>query len=362
MNRADAGGRPASDAAPPDFSARRFLVGILLFTGLAVAGTAVAVAGRGGLDAFRVAPMPDPKLLAVAVALMGLDVWLSGLRVHHLAHRLAPAVTLKDAIRADLANRCVAGLTPSQSGGGPAQLYILARAGLSLSGGMAVGTINFLFSSVVLAILGFASLPVVHHRLPGWLRASTDAAVALLVATVAIGGWLIVRTRHRRLSTLAPGRVRRAFDRGVAFMARSLEIARRLFLVHRGPVLRILPITTALVAVKLVCIVAVFRAFVPEGHLSELIGVTVILVICLNFAPTPGGSGIVEGAGTAYLAGAIGPALSTGVVLYWRLLTAYVPLVLGGLILLAQLRRDTQLVRAARRNAPTRLDTPSDGT
>jgi uncharacterized protein (TIRG00374 family) len=353
---------PTESAPPPNFTARRFLVGILLFTGLAVAGTAAAVAGRGGLDAFRVAPRPDPTLLAVAVILMGVDIWLSGLRVHHVAHRLAPSVSFADCIRADLANRCVAGLTPSQSGGGPAQLYILARAGLSFSGGMAVGTINFLFSSVVLALLGFAALPVVHHRLPGWLRASTDAAIALLVATVVLGGWLIVRTRHRRRDTQHPGRLRRLFDRAVAFVTRSLEITRRLFLVHRGPVLRILPITAALVAVKLVCIVAVFRAFVPEGYVSELIGVTVILVICLNFAPTPGGSGIVEGAGTAYLAGAIGPALSTGVVLYWRLLTAYVPLVLGGLILLAQLRRDTRRALVGKRAAAARLDTPPDGT
>jgi hypothetical protein len=342
-------------AASLDFTARRFAAGLLLFAGLAFAGTAVAVAGRGGWEALHGGFAPDVRLLAVAVALMGVDICVSGWRVHHLAHRLAPGVSFADSVRADLANRCLAALTPSQTGGGPAQLYILARAGLPVSGAMAVGTINFLFSSLVLAVLGLAALPFVHDRLPPWLRVSANAAIALLATTVILGGLLIARGRLRRPATQSPGRIRRLLDRGVGVVARSLEIARRLLLVHRAPVLRIFPITALLFATKLLCMVVVFRAFVPDGYVAELIGVTVILVLALNFAPTPGGSGIVEGAGTAYLAGAMGPAVSTGVVLYWRLLTAYMPLVLGGLILLAQLRSDSLRVRG-------RLDTPPGGT
>jgi hypothetical protein len=311
---------------------------------LAVAGFAAAVFGRGGLDAFRSGVSPDPRMLGVGLALMVADVWLGGLRVHHLAHRLCSRVTLLDGIRADLANRCLAGITPWQTGGGAAQLYVLQRAGLPLSGGVAVGTINFLISTVVLVILGFSALPFVQEHLPPWLQVSTEITLGLLVAALVLGAWLIARGRYRRKEE-REGRLRRLLDRSIAFVQRSLETARRLLLVHRAPVIRIFPITVLLFFAKLAYTLAIFRAFWPEGHQTELIGVTVILILALNFAPTPGGGGVVEGAATAYLAGAFDSASSVGFVLYWRMLTAYLPVLAGGLILLQQLGRDSRRLR-----------------
>ena len=93
----------------------------------------------------------------------------------------------------------------------------------------------------------------------------------------------------------------------------------------------------------------VFRAFEPRGHFEEMVGVLVIFILSLFFAPTPGATGVAEGAGTAFLAGSLGTAASVGFVLTWRMLTLYVPVLVGGLVLLHQLGRD------ARRLA--RLDT-----
>jgi uncharacterized protein (TIRG00374 family) len=324
------------------------VAGLLLVGGLGLAGFAVAVVGRGGLDALRSGVRPDPGMLAVGLLLMLVDVWLGGLRVHILAHRLCSRVRLWDGIRADLANRCLAGITPWQTGGGAAQLYVLARAGLPLSAGVAVGTINFLISTVVLVVLGFSALPFVHEHLPRWLQISTQATLGLLVITLILGSFLIARGRYRRKKEVAEGRIRRLVDRAVAFVQRSLETARRLTLVHRGPVLRVFPITALLFVAKLAYTYAIFRAFWPEGHVTELTGVTVILVLALNFAPTPGGGGVVEGTATAYLAGAFDSASSVGFVLYWRFLTAYFPVFLGGLILLRQLGRDSKRLSGAR--------------
>ncbi|NNE44860.1 MAG: flippase-like domain-containing protein [Gemmatimonadetes bacterium] len=336
------------EPVPPDFSTQKFVAGMLLIAGLAVAGVAVAVAGRGGWDAFRSGANPDLKMLALASGLMLVDIWLGGLRVHHLAHRLVSKLTLGDGLRADLANRCLAGITPWQTGGGAAQIYILARAGLPLSSGVAVGTINFLVSTIVLVLFGFIGLPLVHDKLPGWVQASAQITLWLLVA-ILIGGVLaIIFSKHKRRTNTHDGRIRRWLQRAFEFTTRSLETSRRLMLVHRSSVIRVFPITVALFLTKLGYTWAVFRAFEPEGFVSEMIGVAVILVLALNFAPTPGGSGVVEGGATAYLAGALPAASAAGIVVYWRLLTAYLPVVIGGLILLAQLRRDSQRVGRSR--------------
>jgi uncharacterized protein (TIRG00374 family) len=331
---------------------RRFVAGLVLIVGLAVAGVAVAVVGRGGWDAFRTGVTPNFRMLGIAGLLMLVDVFLGGLRVHHLANCLSSRVTLRDGIRADLANRCLAGITPWQTGGGAAQIYILARAGLTWSSGVAVGTINFLVSTIALILFGFIGLPLVYDHLPGWVQKSSQATLVLLVVVLTAGVWMIAVGRYRRKTVIAEGKWRRGLDRVVAFVTRSLETSRRLFLVHRGPVLRVIPITFGLFLAKLGYTYAVFRAFEPEGFVSELIGVAVILVLALNFAPTPGGSGIVEGGATAYLAGALDASSAAGIVVYWRLLTAYLPVVVGGLVLLAQLRRDSRRIGGGEAGGP----------
>ena len=45
---------------PPEFSRRRLVAGLLLLSGLAIGGIALAMAGRGGLEAFRTATPRTP--------------------------------------------------------------------------------------------------------------------------------------------------------------------------------------------------------------------------------------------------------------------------------------------------------------
>jgi uncharacterized protein (TIRG00374 family) len=346
--------RPAAPAAPPpDFSSRRLVAGILLGTGLAVAGIAIAIASRGGLDALRTATPPDFRYATIALLFAGLDTWLGGYRLYYMAHRLAPGVRPLDGVRADLANRCLAGITPWQTGGGAAQLYVLARAGLRVSGGVAIGTINFLVSTLILIVFGFVALALLPSHLPRWLHVSTISTLGFLIFLVMLGGWLLAKGRFPDASTegdASPlargGRVRRAVNRGLAFVHHSLEIARGLMRSHPRPVLNLFPITTAMLASKLMYTYFVFRAFQPEGHFEEMVAVLVILILSLFFAPTPGASGVAEGAGTAFLMPTLGVASSVGFVLYWRMLSLYLPVLFGGLTLLHQLGRDSRRVGA----------------
>jgi len=50
---------------------------------------------------------------------------------------------------------------------------------------------------------------------------------------------------------------------------------------------------------------------------------------------------VAEASATAFLAGSLGAAGSAGFVLAWRWITAYLPVVAGGIVLLNQMRRDT---------------------
>ncbi|MGH2571450.1 MAG: lysylphosphatidylglycerol synthase transmembrane domain-containing protein, partial [bacterium] len=293
---------PKEPPLAPDFTARRLAGGILLGTGLAVCGIAIAIVGRGGREALHAASPPDFRFVAIAMLFAALDTWLGGYRLYHMARRLAPGVRPLDGLRADLANRCLAGITPFQTGGGPAQLYVLARVGLRVSAGVAIGTINFLVSTLVLIGFGVVALAFLPESLPGWLRVSTLSTLGVLVLLVVLGVLLLVKGRLP-VTRGGGGRLARSVHRVLGVARRSLDIARKLLRAEPRAVLGLFPITIGLLAAKAVTTYFVFRAFAPRGHFEEMVGVLVIFILSLFFAPTPGATGVAEGAGTAFLVG-----------------------------------------------------------
>ncbi|MEZ5066916.1 MAG: lysylphosphatidylglycerol synthase transmembrane domain-containing protein [bacterium] len=335
-----------------DFGPRRFLSALILALALAIVGAAVGVLSRGGALDLAAARPAQPALLAVALLVTVIDVLAAGLRLHVLAHRISPRVRLRDCVRASLANTCLAGLTPSQAGGGAAQLYVLNRAGLPWRAGVAIGTINFLASIAVLALAGLVARIGLHDALPGWLRLSTTATVtALGLLTIALLALL-------RWGQLAPTQdsidssrgVKRAVLQTRKFLHDSLEIARELFREHPRHTAATIPLTALVYGAKLAFTIVVFRAYCPAGHFDDMIGALLVLVLALYFAPTPGASGLAEGATTAYLAGALGTASAAGFALWWRTLALYVPVVIGGFVILAELARDARPLAAPRKS------------
>lgn len=342
---------PERAARTLDFGPKRFVSAGLLVATLAIAGAVAAIVGRGGMETFSTAPPPSPGYLALGLLFALVDVSVGGLRLWVLAHRIAPEVTWRDCIRVNLGNMCMAGLTPGQTGGGAAQLYLFARAGLPWRGGVAVGTINFLVSIAVLAIFGILGLVAFQDALPPWLRASSVTTISLLVALILAGVLLIGKGhflgRFDHPDEEKVGRIGKWLGRTRRFVHDSLEIARELLREHPWHSLATLPLTLMIYGLKFAYTWAVFRAFQPEGHFEEMVGALIVLMLSLYFAPTPGASGIAEGATTAFLSATLPTASAVGFVLYWRALTLYTPILLGGFVLLSQLRTDARELRPA---------------
>ncbi|MDX1812533.1 MAG: lysylphosphatidylglycerol synthase domain-containing protein, partial [Gammaproteobacteria bacterium] len=87
-----------------------------------------------------------------------IEPFASGLRMWVIARVLKPGVSLWTCLKAECANIGVAILTPSQTGGGFGQIYMLSRGGLSLGTALTVTLISFLGSIVVLLFIGIHSL------------------------------------------------------------------------------------------------------------------------------------------------------------------------------------------------------------
>jgi uncharacterized membrane protein YbhN (UPF0104 family) len=86
------------------------------------------------------------------------ETFAAGLRIWVISRALQPGVSLWTCLKAEWANLGLAMLTPSQTGGGFGQIYMLSRGGMNLGTALSVSLISFLGSMVVLLIIGIHSL------------------------------------------------------------------------------------------------------------------------------------------------------------------------------------------------------------
>lgn len=106
--------------------------------------------------------LKEVKLQFIGLALLMtlLDWWLGGTRNHIFVREINKGISPKICFDANLANIFIGAVTPSQTGGGPAHLYMLWRGGVKLTDGIAVSVVNYI-STIVFFIVS-SGLAIYH--------------------------------------------------------------------------------------------------------------------------------------------------------------------------------------------------------
>ena len=132
-----------------NFDKKHIIKGFRLFVLLSLLGFVTIFFFTTTGESLKALQSVKAHFLLLALLLVVVDFLLGGLRIYvFFTKEILKKISLLDCIKANLANIFVAAVTPSNTGGGPAQLYILTRRGVPLSGAMSVGLINF-FSSMI---------------------------------------------------------------------------------------------------------------------------------------------------------------------------------------------------------------------
>lgn len=342
-------------ADPVDQSPRlpsRVLIirGIQAFVLFSALGLAVAFLWK---DAVHI----DPSRLrwnwvAALIPLVGLDYLLGGFRYRiFFDGRILPRVSLAACMRANWANIFMGAATPFQTGGGPAQLYMLWRAGAKISDGILVSLVTFAATLAFFVAAAAASL----WLLPGGLLgAETQPYLNAGFATVGgmAGGILFLllfpRVGHvllRLLVRVIPGRSPRALAWRERFHARA---AGGIDNIHRalGMILRtkgwslgvVVGLTFALFFNKYVMGYAIARALDQPVPFGTFLSLQIIQLFLIYFAPTPGASGVAELSSVWLMASVMEESVLIVYSLLWRFATTVLGAIIGGGVLLAELR------------------------
>lgn len=347
--------------------------GVTGFVLLAAAGlTALFVLTFDG-EAAAVVRGLSPGFLLLALLSSVADMLVGGLRFHVFLRKMVPGTPLSLPVRADLAGRFLGSVTPSQTGGGPGQIYVLYKGGIPLPVTLAVLMVNLVASLAVLVVSGGAALWIFHGVL-------TDGAIrhlALWGAVVFAGllGFLLLSVTRPQLlvrpvvrlgDRLAhrPGR----FARGVRRLGRILEESAENYqassrdCIRKWPALPVVAVllTGAMYLNKFTLAWFVMRGLGVDGPYLTTVAVQALLHFVLYVAPTPGGSGIAEVSTGAVMSVVVPTHLLAPFTLVFRFLLGYLPATVGAVALAATIRPPAAAPGGAE-SAPAPAPSPAAG-
>jgi hypothetical protein len=281
----------------------------------------------------------------------------SAARIWLILRVLHPGVSFWTCLQSEFANVAVSLLTPSQSGGGPGQIYMLSRqGGVPVGTGLTATLISFMGTMVALLLMGLYALVVAGVATNGFLFLTpvwtlTAIAAALLLgaawpdrcriglARLSRAAWRVLRRPGTVVDWWPPGtgHTGPAVDRMDAWTARLVD----LLYTYREDVGRFLRHGKGcFVAVSLLSVSFLLaRALTPYlcarflgvegGTLRHVLEVQMALVFLVFFAPTPGGAGIAEAASLSIMGDIVPPGVAPYYNLLWRVSTAYLAALAG---------------------------------
>lgn len=363
---------------PRQFGKRKIIIGALLFVGLTAAVFWYQLDQIEVIDTKAIWNGIDWRFGAGILLAIPLEPLATGLRLWVVCRVLHPGLTLWDGVVADSANIGMAMLTPSQTGGGPAQIYMLHSAGISLGTSLTVSLISFfgtlvallsmglysillggagqtagpLFSAAVWTVTVSVGIMLIAALVPGLFRVPLAACSRLLARargkTDQLVNWPRTDTDEPGLDRMGP------LACAVVDVLYTYRKDAALFL-KKGKLafVGVVVLTGAFFMARCLMAYLAVRFFGIDAGFIEVLEIQVALIFIVYFAPTPGGAGIAEGASFLAMAAIVPAGIAPFYNLLWRFTTGYLQAFAG---LLWMMRA---IARAARPGTAGPKSTPS---
>jgi len=351
-------GEPAQPLRLP--SGRALAWGIQLFIVVSVAAIILSSYWKTPPDFQQLRGQLNWRFALLLIPLVAADYWLGGLRYHVLFDgRILTHVSLWNCIRANWANIFLGAATPFQTGGGPAQIYLLWRAGASISEALLTSMVTFAGTLVFFVAASFAALILIPPELFGSVAmglVNTAFIVVGLIAVLVLAGMIFPRPSLVVLRWIYDGllvhipvmrrsreRLLGGFAAGVDRFSGSVSTVWRR---GKGPLLLMIFLTLVLFSNKFTIGYAVVRALGHDVPYGDFLGLSCVQLFLIYFAPTPGASGVAELSSVWLMARIIPAELLVVYTVLWRFLTTVLGAIIGGFVLLWTVRREGAPPRA----------------
>ncbi|HVO76405.1 MAG TPA: lysylphosphatidylglycerol synthase transmembrane domain-containing protein [Candidatus Bathyarchaeia archaeon] len=331
--------------------------GLQIFTVLSIASLVViflVTHSHLRMESFR---HLQPLWLLCTVPFIALDWVGGGYRLYLFSRVFHPAIRFKTCVKANLANYFLGSITPSQTGGGPAQIWMLYAGGMPAVEATSASLMTF-FSTTFFLIIAGAGVFAFKGAAPlsgGMLRHLFTVGIffflfvaVLMIVSIVIPGFyrelskivLRLASHVRRKDYLRTGSwahgVIDAIDRCHNQLIHYLQKHFHVFVYG--------------ILMSAVCFLSKFavayfivRSLGMHASFVEIVLLQMVVILINYFFPTPGASGSAELSSAALMSAVVSRGLIGFYVILWRLLTTYVPVAFGGGVVLHELGKKEEV-------------------
>lgn len=293
------------------------------------------------------------RYILLAFVFVAVDLYLGGLRNHIFIREFLPGISQRVSIRANLANIFMGAVTPSQSGGGPAQWYVLYRNGISIPDSLGTSFYNWISTLIFFPLTGAMAILILQDKVPeGFILHLTRFGFSIFTTLfiVIILGLLAPKVLEwvigiiARLCGMIYPRLRQfILDKGITGLRKLTDYRHRyLALIRRKPqlMLQSFLLTVLLYFNKYSLAYIIVLAFGLDVDFWTVIAIQAVVYLLLYFAPSPGGSGIAELSISALMTGVVGSPYVASFTLLYRSFLVFVPAIIGAYVVLRQLSKE----------------------
>jgi glycosyltransferase 2 family protein len=325
----------------------RIKTGAKLFVAFSLVAFFVLFQRSSISDSFHHLREFDPRYFLFALGLVVVDWGIAGTRILLFARKISPGLTFGAAWRGCIVHVFLAGVTPSQTGGAAAQVYVMYLEGMSALGATVACFVGGFITTVIVLLVG-ASLMLVR---PGLLSPDmrTLALISFAVYVLILIAILLTLTHPgpfkratRWLLTRVP-RIRGLLERRhvveriFAAVDRYHDLMTGFFVRGKLVFMTGLFLTVLIYLNKFLIGWVVLRGLGIEADLGQVLLLQVIPLLVFYFAPTPGAAGLAEVSTMAVMGPIIPQSYQAIYVILWRFFTLIINMIVGAGVVMGYL-------------------------
>ena len=316
--------------------------GLILFILFAFAGNAYILGKSVDQNTIRSILLADKRYLLAALGLV-FAMWLcDAWRFYALTRAAHERLSFKWGIILTWLHYFGCAVTPMQSGGGPFQVYVLYKKGISVGKGIAITLVRTMLTVLILTLF----VPVALLIDPGIMRNIFLKGVITYVFVVIICTWFligytlvcpksvkrcgkVVLIWMNKWKFLRKNKLKGSFQ----WLDREMDNYSMNFKLAFSSGIFYLMAAVVLSVLHLLCMFSILPILMHSVNLSynflQTLAIQAIFTFLLYFIPTPGASGVAEGGG-AFLFATLMPQHMAGIMAFvWRVFTEYISIFMG---------------------------------
>jgi glycosyltransferase 2 family protein len=296
------------------------------------------------------------KMAALILIYYAADI----LRFYFVLRAMGVSVPLRYMGGLAFVNIFISNITPSATGGGFAQIYLLHKKGVSIGAATAGSSIRTALPIIFFSICTPLILIFDPNISRLFSRSSMGAAVFVMLVLDLVAIWFVVKLirQPEAIVSIFRGLRDRFVQKGRTGGSRLIKLLDKLILEtgtfskhfirflqgdKRYVALSILATFIFLSSLFLIPTLLI-RDLNPQAPAMHIVLTQVVVTTIMYFAPTPGASGVAEAAFVALLAGYVSSGDVVPLTFAWRMFSIYIGVLVGFVVFYFQIMKKHEMI------------------